>query len=97
MKDLQVPSIQTEMIVEQTSSAAADDSPDHQILMAPRTPKLTPGIDNAITETNTENSSIDTKKDIWIVTNYLELVKYKTSILFFKRMLLLSVHLPVET
>ena len=52
------------MIVEQTSSAAADDSPDHQILMAPRNPKLTPGIDNAITETNTENSSIDTKKDI---------------------------------
>ena len=62
VKDLQFPSVQPETVVEQTS-AAADDSPDHQILMAPRNPKLSGGTDNVITESNSEDSSIGTKKD----------------------------------
>ena len=62
-KDLQVPSIQPETVVEQTS-AAADDSPDHQLLMVPRNSKRSVGIGTVITETNSENCSIDTKKDI---------------------------------
>ena len=62
VKDLQLSSVQPETVVEQTS-AAADDSPDHQILMAPRNPKLSVGTDNVITESNSENGSIGTKKD----------------------------------
>ena len=62
--DSQVSSLQSEPVIEQNSSAAADDSPDHQILMAPRIAKRKAGIDIVITETNTENSSMDIKKDI---------------------------------
>jgi len=53
-----------EPLEEQITSTAADDSPDHQILMAPRNPKQLPGIDATNETAQSEDSSSDTKKDI---------------------------------
>ena len=57
-------SAHAEPLEEQITSTAADDSPDHQILMAPRNPKQLPGIDATNVTAQSEDSSTDTKKDI---------------------------------
>ena len=56
--------IQSEIVAEHSSSAAADDSPDHQILMTPRNPKPSIRVDIKSSDTDSCNSSEDTKKDI---------------------------------
>ena len=56
--------LQSEIVAEHSSSTAADDSPDHQILMTPRNPKPSIGVDITSNETDSCNSSEDTKKDL---------------------------------
>ena len=56
--------LQSEIVAEHSSSAAADDSPDHQILMTPRNPKPSSGVIIKSNDTDACNSSEDTKKDI---------------------------------
>ena len=53
----------SEPLEEQVSSTAADDSPDHQILMAPRNPKIKPEKEIVIETAQSEDSSDDKKKD----------------------------------
>ena len=56
--------LQSEIVAEHSSSAAADDSPDHQILMTPRNPKTSSGVDMTKSDTDSSNSSEGTKKDL---------------------------------
>ena len=56
--------LQSEIVAEHSSSTAADDSPDHQILMTPRNPKPSIGVDIKSSEPDSFNSSEDTKKDL---------------------------------
>ena len=56
--------LQSEIVAEHSSSAAADDSPDHQILMTPRNPKPSSGVDIQNSGTDSSNSSEGTKKDL---------------------------------
>ena len=56
--------LQSEIVAEHSSSAAADDSPDHQILMTPRNPKPSSGVDMKNSGTDSSNSSEGTKKEL---------------------------------
>ena len=56
--------LQSEIVAEHSSSTAADDSPDHQILMTPRNPKPSIGVDIKSSNTDSCNSFEDTKKDL---------------------------------
>ena len=63
IRESQITSAHPETLEEQVSSAAADDSPDHQILMAPRNPKIQPRADIRSTTAQSEDLSDDKKKD----------------------------------